>query len=136
MFQYYTRLTCTFETPSRAGAGCPLDGTGGSFQGSTKARDSQMCLSHSNNRPFITHSNYCKRYALHCRTPRARTRYWRRGREGKMCSNRGMANGREDESIDFPQTWELSWSGCWVVVFGYCCVLFCCVGVVFRRIIV
>ena len=46
----------------------------------------------------------CIRYAWHRRTPKARMRYWGRRRERKMCVDRGMANGRTDDSL-FSSLW-------------------------------
>ena len=76
----------------------------------------------------------CIRYALHRRTARARTRHWGRRRGRKMCVDMEMANGCEYESIHLQKSLEFAWNRYCVIVFVYCCVLFCCYGLMFRRI--
>ena len=65
---------------------------------------------------------YCIGYALHRRTPKARTRNWGRRRGRKMCVDREMGNGRENESIQFPETFGgfLKWFLCYCMLKCIC----------------
>ena len=64
----------------------------------------------------------CIRYALHRRTPKARTRHWGRLPRRKICVDRGMGNGRKDNSLLFSKASEfVRWVvGFWFFEFSWC----------------
>ena len=59
---------------------------------------------------------YCMRYALHRRTPQARTRHWGRRRGRQLCVEREMADGGKNDSLLFQKSLEISWSESCVIV--------------------
>ena len=65
----------------------------------------------------------CRRYALHRRTPKERTRHWGRRRGRQMCVAQTGANGRKDGDLRFGEIFQISlkcsedWTNNWQTMY-------------------